>query len=113
MNVQSVKAWLQQPTTIMGISGLVGTLSGIAAHALTHDTTVTTAVGLGAASIMHVVMPDNSAAPSAVEKLAVDAITAVAQKKLAASIPMLFADAMAVVQDVQPPSGPPAPPPAA
>lgn len=106
MNLASFNAWRKQPTTILGIAGIVGTVSGYIAHALAHDITVTTAVGLSAASIVHIAMPDNSAAPSSVEKLAVDAVTAIATQKLAASIPLLVGDAVAVAQAVQAPAPP-------
>lgn len=106
MDLASFNAWRKQPTTILGIAGIVGTVSGYVAHVLTHDITATTAVGLSAASIVHIAMPDNSAAPTSVEKLAVDAVTAIATRKLSASIPLLFGDAVAVAQAVQTPPSP-------
>lgn len=92
-----IQAFIKQPSTILGLGTLAGTIGGIVAHILTHDTTVTAGVGAIAFAAVHVFMPDNSAAPSAVEKLATDAITAIMQKRLAAAMPLLFADTVAVV----------------
>lgn len=101
MNIQAI---LKQPSTILGLGTLAGTISAIVAHVLTHDTTVTAGIGGIAFAIVHMAMPDNSAAPSAVEKLAVDTITAAMQQRLAAALPALFTDAVGVVQAFQAPA---------
>lgn len=99
----NIKAIIQQPSTILGIGTLIGTIAGIVAHVLTHDTTATAGAGAIVFAIVHMVMPDNSAAPSAVEKLATDTVAAIMQQRLAAALPALFADGVAVVQAFQPP----------
>lgn len=93
---------LKQPSTILGIGAAAGTICGIVAHVLTHDTTIAAGAGAAAFAIVHVFMPDNSGAQSSVEKLVTDAVTAVATKKLAAAIPLLVSDAMGVVATLSP-----------
>ncbi len=100
----AIKAWLAQPSTILGISGIVGTAAAAIAHVLTHDMTATLAAGTIAASMVHVGMPDNSNAPKAIQQLVTDAATAMLQNKLAAMLPVLLSDGMAVVTALQAPA---------
>ena len=86
--------YLKQPTTILGIAGFVGAVSTAVAHYLTGDVNASALLGVVIASAVHVVMPDNSGAPSSVEKLVTDAVTAAAQKRLAAAMPLLVSDGM-------------------
>lgn len=100
----TLKAWLNQPTTITGLGTAAATLSGLIAHVLTHDATTAVAAGGSAYALIHVVLPDNSGAASSVEKLVTDAVTAAAQKKLAAALPMLIQDGLAVVNSIAAPA---------
>lgn len=97
MTLASIKAWLMQPSTIHGLGVAVGTIAGLVAHAITHDATWSAAIGGSSYALMHVVLPDNSAAQSSVEKLVSDTVSAVAQKKLAEAMPTLIQEGMAVV----------------
>ena len=83
----SVSEYLKQPTTILGIAGFVGAVSTAVAHYLTGDVNASALFGIVIASAVHVAMPDNSGAPSSVEKLVTDAVTAAAQKRLADAMP--------------------------
>lgn len=87
----------KQPSTILGIAGLIGTTAGTIAHILTRDMALSVGVATIAGSIVHIVMPDNSGAQSSIEKLVTDAVTAGAQKRLAAAMPLLIQDGLAVV----------------
>lgn len=98
----ALKAWLAQPSTILGLGAFAATICGLIAHVLTHDTTAATAAGMAAFALVHIALPDNSAASSSVEKLVTDAVTAAAQKRLAAAIPMLVSDSMAVFAALAP-----------
>lgn len=98
----TIQETLKQPSTILGIAGIVGTAAATIAHVLTHDMALAVGVATVAGSIVHVLMPDNSGAQSSVEKLVTDAVTAVATKKLAAAIPLLVSDAMGVVATLTP-----------
>lgn len=101
----TIKEWLAQPTTITGIGTAAATISGLVAHVLTGDTTVSAAAGAAAYALVHVALPDNSAAASSVEKLVTDAVTAAAQRKLAAALPGLTQDGLAVVNSIAVPAG--------
>lgn len=105
MTIPDLKAWLAQPSTIKGFASVGGILAAAATHLLTHDLTTAATAGGMVYGLVHIAMPDNTGAPSSVEKLVTDAATAVAQKRLAAAMPQLLADTMAVVQSFQPPAG--------
>src|ERR1700723_69229 len=98
----TIQETLKQPSTILGIAGLIGTTAGTIAHILTRDMALSVGVATIAGSIVHIVMPDNSGAQSSIEKLVTDAVTAAAQKKLAAALPMLVQDGLAVVTALTP-----------
>ncbi len=117
----NISAWLRQPTTINGISALVGlgssVLGGVITHQITHDpdTVKYAAGGLGlfVGAVVHLLLPDNSAEQSATEKLVADAVAAAASRRLAQALPVLIQDGMAVVGAIgaaPPPSPPPSPP---
>jgi putative NADH-flavin reductase len=98
-----VSAWVRQPSTITGLASAAATIVGGAVYHFTASPAQSLAsVGI-VFSAFHVAINDNSALPSDVEKLAIDAATAAASKKLAAAIPALFADAGAVMKDVAAP----------
>lgn len=103
MTPAAFKAWINQPSTILGLGTFGATVSALIAHVLTHDTTVSAASGAAAFALVHVVLPDNSGAASSVEKLVTDAVTAAAQKKLAAALPGLIQDGLAVVNSIAAP----------
>jgi hypothetical protein len=100
----TIQETLKQPTTILGVAGLVGTTAGTIAHVLTHDMALAVGVATVAGSIVHILMPDNSGAQSSIEKLVTDAVTAGAQKRLAAAMPLLIQDGMAVVASLAAPA---------
>jgi len=102
----NIPAILKQPSTILGIAGVISTISATVAHVLTHDTTITLAAGVIAGSIVHIAMPDNTGAQSSIEKLVTDAVTAAAQKRLAAAMPMLVQDGLAVMASFTAPAAP-------
>ncbi len=90
------KEWLTQPTTITGLGAAAATISGLIAHVITGDTTAAVAAGGAAYALVAVALPDNTAAANSIEKLITDAVTAAAQHKLAAALPMLIQDGLAV-----------------
>lgn len=95
-------AILKQPSTITGLGTIAGVIAAFVAHMVSHDTTISLALGGMAFGIVHVVLPDNTGAASSVEQLVTDAATAVAQKRLALAMPQLMADTMAVVKSFTP-----------
>lgn len=99
----------KQPSTILGIAGLIGTTAGTIAHVLTRDMALSVGVATIAGSIVHIIMPDNSGAQSSVEKLVSDAVTAAAQKKLSDALPLLIQDGLAVVNAIAAPAPVPVP----
>lgn len=103
--------WLRQPSTIVGIGSLIGIATGCVTHLLTHDTTASVALGGAVASLVHIVMPDNSGAATAAQTLTQDVVTAAVQKRLRDSLPALIADVnamlnAAVVQQLVPTPAP-------
>ena len=104
MTLASIKAWLKQPSTIHGLGVAFGTVAGLVAQALTHDTTWSVAAGGSAYALMHVVLPDNSGAQSSIEKLVTDTVTAAAQKRLAEALPSLVQEGLAVVSAFKAPT---------
>lgn len=99
-------ALLKQPSTILGLGAIAGVGAAFVAHLVSHDMTVSLALGGLAFGVVHILLPDNTGAPSSVEQLVNDAATAVAQQRLAAAMPQLMADTIAVIKSFTP-----APPP--
>ncbi len=101
----NVATWIKQPTTVNGLSALIGLASslvaGVLTHWLTHDGETVKytagAVGLFAGGVVNLALPDNSAAQSATEKLVSDAVMAAASRHLERVLPALIADGAAVV----------------
>lgn len=100
MNMASVKAWISQPSTITGLGVAAGTISGLVAHVITHDATLSAGVAGSIIALVHVAIPDNSAAETSIDTLVRDVVNAAVQRRLAASLPALLADASAAVQAV-------------
>lgn len=103
MTRKQIVAWLRMPSTINGIGIAGGIVSGLVAHLLSHDMTASVAVGGAICSLVHLVMPDNSAAQSSIEKLGQDVITAIVQKRIAAALPAILSDAASVAVAVASP----------
>lgn len=92
----SVESWLRQPSTIHGLGVLAAAAGAALAHVTTGNPTVDAAVAAGAYVLVHLGVNDNSATAQALDKLATDIATAAMQKKLAAAMPELFGDGVAV-----------------
>lgn len=103
------RAWLKQPTTINGIALLIAGSAGTIAGMLTHNVEIAAGAGVLAGGLVHVAMPDNSAAAASVSKLVTDIVRAELQHRLSASAPQLIADMMGVVNDLPKHDAPPAP----
>lgn len=99
----NVSAWVRQPSTITGLATAVATIVGGAVYYVTASPSETLAAVGVVFSVVHIGINDNSALPSDVEQLAIDAATAAAGRKLADAIPKLFADTAAVAKDVAAP----------
>ncbi|MFI4982710.1 MAG: hypothetical protein ACHQIO_20355 [Nevskiales bacterium] len=95
-----VQAWLRQPTTVTGIAALIATAAGAVAQYLTGQATFAASAGGIAFAVTHLAMNDNSAAPSSVQKLVVDAVTAATQKHIVAALPQLVVDGLAAAQAI-------------
>jgi hypothetical protein len=67
--------WLQQPTSIAGVSALVGTVSAV----LTHQLGWSQAVPLLAGALVSIAIPDNTAVKAAAETLAQDVVSILPQ----------------------------------
>lgn len=98
-----------QPSTVVGIASAIGTVAGAVAHVLTKDMSIATASGVCVASVVAVIVPDNTALARDTATLAKDAVTAVVQRKLAERLPELFADGTAVAADLSRGMSAPAP----
>lgn len=96
----ALAAWMKQPTTVTGIAGFMATLAYAAAHLVSHDMPVATVLAGVAASLTAMILPDNSAAKTSIEQLVQDSVTAAANQHLAAALPALVQDAVAVVRSV-------------
>jgi hypothetical protein len=70
--MRRVLQWLQQPTSVAGISAVIGTGSAVALHQIS----VAQAIPLLAAAIVSIALPDNAGAKSEAESLARSIITA-------------------------------------
>lgn len=70
--MKSLIAWSKQPTTITGLSTLLGTLAAIA----TGQLTVGGALPLLTGALVSIAMPDSGGARIAVERLVADAVSA-------------------------------------
>jgi len=69
----SLSSWFKQPTTVAGISGLVGTLAGLA----TGGVSLSSAAPLAVSALVAMVLPDNTAAAKAAQATAADALSVV------------------------------------
>lgn len=109
MNIASILAWLRQPTSVLGISGLVSTAAAVASGQLSPSQAVVPVIG----SLTLILVPDNAVARRDIEKLVRDAAAA-AQAPSAPTVAAVVADLAVVAQDFAPlPPPPPAPPAAA
>jgi hypothetical protein len=77
--MKSVIAWLQQPTTVAGLSALFGTLAALGLHEMSW----TQALPLIAGSMMSIALPDNSGAKAD----AVDIVQNFLKQDVSASVP--------------------------
>lgn len=99
----NIDTWLRQPTTVLGLGTLGGTVTAAMAHyAIGGNAALSLGVGSIAFAMVHLVVNDNSVAPSKVETLVTDAVTAIVSKNLAAALPGLLKDGMAVATALQP-----------
>lgn len=99
-----VKAWLRQDSTVTGLGVFAALAVGTVTQALGHQIEWTAAASTITAGLVHLAMPGNSAAQAAASKVAYDLVQAAMQKKLAASLPELFADSVAVAQALHAPA---------
>lgn len=106
MNWTSIKSYLAQPSTIKGFAAILSVLSGGLAQVLSHDVTASVGIAGMVWGVVHVVMPDNSAAQTPIEKLVQDGIQATVQGRLSQMLPVLFGDGMAVLNALQQPAPP-------
>ena len=95
-------AWMQQPTSVAGVSGLVGVAVGVATHQLSP---LQAAVPL-AAALVAILLPDNTQARADVVRLATEIIAASKSGApgVALAAPRLVADGGAVLADLQAPA---------
>jgi putative flippase GtrA len=106
--MKSFAAWLKQPTTILGLSGLLTTLSAV----LDHQITIANAVPFIVGSAVSMLLPDNSTVKNDAESLA-QALLRVAAGNAAAA-PAAIQDVAALANDLtknaQAPTGSAVPP---
>ena len=69
--MKQVLAWLKQPTSVAGVSAVVGIVSGLALHQIN----LAQAVPLLAGALVSIALPDNTDAKNAAELLARAAVT--------------------------------------
>ena len=69
--------WARQPTTIAGISAVLGTLSALVAHQVTWPQAVPLLVG----AMVSIVLPDNAGAKATVESLGSATVNGVSGSK--------------------------------
>lgn len=93
----SLQSWLKQPTTVAGLSGIVGTGTAL----LMHQTDLAHALPLIVGSLVAALLPDNTAAKAEAADLTAGIVDALGKAKGAATdaaktaAPMLLALAMA------------------
>ncbi len=78
--MDKVLLWLQQPTSVAGLSALVGTISAL----MLHQITLAQALPLLAGAAASIALPDNTAAPLQAEGLAravVDQVSVIGEKQ--------------------------------
>jgi hypothetical protein len=68
MNI--VNAWMRQPTSVAGISGVIGTLFAI----VLHQVSWAQAIPLLTGSLISILLPDNAAAKASAEGLSQDLV---------------------------------------
>ncbi len=66
-----VNTWFQQPSSVAGVSGVIGTLFAI----LLHQVSWTQAIPLLTGSLISILLPDNAAAKTNAEGLSQDIVT--------------------------------------
>jgi hypothetical protein len=94
--------WVTQPTTIHGIGAAVGSIAAVLANLLTKQTDIAAAAGAAAYTLVNLVLPDNTAADTSLEKLVKDTTEAVVTRQLRSSLPALFVDGQDVAQALEP-----------
>ena len=80
MNVDKVAAFMRQPSTVLGISALVGTLTAV----LTAQLTLQNAVPAIAGALAAIALPDNPRAQAAIKDGAAAVVTA--EQKVSSSV---------------------------
>jgi hypothetical protein len=75
--MKALLLWLQQPTSVAGLSAIAGTLAALALHQID----AAHAAPLIAASIVSIVLPDNAGARSAADTLTRDLLTKFVSKQ--------------------------------
>ena len=98
----SFESRLRQPTTVLGIAGLVGMAAHGLAQYLTGDPSYTLTAGGIAAAAVAIVLNDNTAAASDASILAIDAVRATANHTLENTIPKLMEDTLQFLRDIAP-----------
>jgi hypothetical protein len=81
MEMDKLKSWLRQPTTVAGISALLGTAVAV----LLGQMSGVAAVPLVAGAAVSMILPDNSAAKQQATSVAQDIVTRLTEKQGVAS----------------------------
>lgn len=95
--------WARQPTNIHAFGVIAAGVAGAIAQLAGHDPRIDAVCAVVVYVATHLAINDNSADPSSVEKLVEDAVTAIVQNKVNASIPVLTADVEAAVASLNTP----------
>lgn len=98
------QAFLKQPTTIHGLGAIAAAVVGAATQYFAHEASLSAAIAVAVHGVVNVVMKDNTSGQQSVEKLFADTAEAIMEKKVAAMIPALAADALATMKDIQTPA---------
>lgn len=96
-----MKKILFQPSTITGIATLIAALGGGVVMWTTKDVSLAAGLGAFVFGVVHIMLPDNTSAPTTLEKLITDTLTAAAQHRLMAAVPVLVADVAASMKSLQ------------
>jgi hypothetical protein len=99
-NPLSCKTWVQQPSTIIGISLFVGTAAGVVTYLVNGNAIMAHGVAAAVFGAIAMVLPEAPTTQADMNKLAGDMIAAVATKNWAAAS-SIMADIAAVAHDVQ------------
>lgn len=100
----NLRGWLRQPTTILGLGTSGGALCAALAQYFIGSETADMVVGIVFFCLVHLVMPDNSAAASDAQALAAEFTRAAVKHTI--NMQTIMKDASAVMVDL---AGPPAP----